>query len=156
MNNISGFGLSIRLTASATFPNGTTISAMADDADPLDSPDFTAADTGFGLNGDMVVWNRANGLEVAVNVIPTSDDDINLEVLLDANRTGKDKSGSRDIIGMVINYPDGAKANCSNGTIISGPLVNQVAAAGRYKSRTYRLRFEKVTKSRAPAPASTV
>ena len=107
--NVSGFGLTAQIVAGTTFPNGVTITAFADDADPLDSPDFTAADTAFGLNGDMIVWSRANGIEIAINVIPTTEDDDNLDALLDANRVGKNKSSSRDSVEIIFKI---GRASC--------------------------------------------
>lgn len=147
MINISAFGSIAQFTASRTFPNGFTVTEFADDADPIDSPPFTAADTGVGLNGDMVVWNRANILEVVVNVIPNTEGERNLAVLLDANRTGKDKSGARDVVGLVVAMPDGSKITCTNGTPIDGVLINAVASVGRLKTKPYRFRFEKVIKA---------
>jgi hypothetical protein len=149
--NISAFGLTAQLVASVTFPSGVTLSAFADDADPLDSPDFTVADTGSGLNGDMVTWSRANNVEIAINIIPTSEDDDNLDALLDANRVGKNKTSARDSIDMIWTYPSGQRANCSNGVIISGAILPQVAGSGRIKTRQYRFRFEQITKSKVVA-----
>jgi len=147
MINISGFGLLAIVTASASFPTGFSVADFADDADPLDSPDLVAADTAFGLNGDMLVWTRPAGIEIVLNVIPTSDSDSNLAVLLDANRVGKNKSSARDQVGMVITYPNGMIANLSKGVIISGAILPNVASAGRMKTRLYRFRFEQVSKS---------
>ena len=147
--NVSGFGLTAQIVADTTFPNGVTITAFADDADPLDSPDFTAADTAFGLNGDMIVWSRANGIEIAINVIPTTEDDDNLDALLDANRVGKNKSSSRDSVEIIFTYPNGQRANCSSGVIVSGAILPQVAGSGRIKTRQYRFRFEQITKSKS-------
>ncbi len=144
--NVSGFGLSIAMRASNTFPNGLTITAFADDADPLDSANYAAADTGTGLNGDLVVWSRASHQEIVISVIPMSDDDRNLEILLNANRVGKNKSGARDIIDAVINYPDQSKGTCSNGAIIDGSLLPSIASNGKTKSRQYRFRFESTVK----------
>jgi len=149
MINISGFGLVAQITASNTFANGFTLSDFADDADPLDSPDFTAADTGYGLNGDMVVWSRANGIEISMNVIPTSAGDVNLDILLDANRVGKNKTSARDTVGIVFSYPNGQTVTCSSGVIVSGAILPQVAGSGRLKTRMYRFRFEKITKANA-------
>lgn len=150
MINISGFGLGAQVTASRTFPNGFGITAWADDADPLDSPDLELADTGMGLNGDMVVWSRPTGIEVSINVIPGSEEDINLDVLAQANRVAKGKIGARDLIGMVFNYPDGKTAICSSGVIISAPMVAPVASAGRMKTHMYKFRFEQISKSNVP------
>ena len=148
--NVSGFGLVAQITASKTFPNGFGVTSFADDADPLDSPDFQAADTSSGLNGDMLVWSKANGIEVAINVIPTSTDDDNLDALLDANRNGKNKSSAKDLVGIVFTYPTGQRVVCADGVILSGSMLPQVAGSGRLKTRQYRFKFEKVTKSKVP------
>lgn len=149
MINISAFGLKARITASVTFPNGFGINAFADDADPLDNPDFTAADTNVALNGDLIVWSRASGIETSINVIPTSEDDVNLNILLDANRVGKGKTSARDVVGMVVSYPSGLAVSYSKGTIISGSLNPSIANTGRIKTRRYSFRFESVSSTGA-------
>lgn len=149
--NISAFGLIARVVASTTFPQGVDVGDFADDTDPLDSPDFTAADTAYGLNGDMITWSRANGIEIALGIIPTSDSDDNLDAILDANRVGKGKTSARDKIDIVFTYPTGQRVTCSNGVIITGSILPPVSSNGRLKSRTYRFRFEKITKSKVTA-----
>ncbi len=145
MINISGYGLDMRLLASVTFPQGVTLDGFADDGDPADAPDLTISDTGMGLNGDLLVWNRANPLEVGVNVIPTSQTDVNLHILAQANRVGKGKTSARDVITLVMNYPSGMVVTLTRGAIVTGSVVPSVASAGRIKSRQYRFRFENVT-----------
>lgn len=147
--NISGFGLSAVITASTTFPNGITISAFADDADSMDSPDFTYADTGSGTNGHLLVWSKPGALEIAVNVIPTTEDDVNLSALFEANRVGLGKTSARDNVGIVFTYPDGSRATFTNGTVQAASLLPQLASSGRLKSRMYRFRFESMVKSDA-------
>lgn len=151
MQNISGFGFSAQILASKTFPAGFTITQFADDADPLDVPDLTVGDTAMGLNGDFLVWNKPTGIEVAFAIIASTDDDKNLEALLDANRVGKNKSGARDEVSVVLTYPDGSRANCGPGIIVVGPGAKSVSSQGRYKSRIYRFRFESISKSNTPA-----
>lgn len=146
MFNISGFGLIANVTASKTFPQGVTIDNFADDADALDSPNVNLADTGFGLNGDMVVWQKAAGIEVTLNVIPTSDSDVNLEIIGEANRIGKGKTNARDKISIVVTYPDGATVTCYEGVAVVATVMPSVSSAGRQKSRPYTYRFERVTK----------
>ena len=147
MINISGYGLSANLIASNTFPNGINISAFADDADATDFPDLQVGDTGFGLNGDMATWSKATGPEVGMNIIATSDDDINMEALLEANRVGKGKRGARDIITLTLNYPNGSIVTLSKGIIIVGSIIPGVQQSGRMKTRQYRFRFERVNKT---------
>jgi hypothetical protein len=153
MYNVSGFGFEARITASKTFPNGFTVTEFPDDADPLDSPDFTAADTAMGTNGDMIVWSRPAGIEVAFAVIPGSPGDTNLEALLNANRVGKGKQSARDQVGIVLAYPDSTFATLTEGVIVVGSIIKQVASAGRIKTRVYRFRFGNVTKTGTPVTA---
>jgi hypothetical protein len=152
MINISGFGLGAQVTASNTFPNGFNVTEWADDADPLDSPDLELADTGMGLNGDMVVWSRPMGIEISLNVIPTTESDTNLDVLAQANRVARGKRGARDTIGIVFTYPNGQIVTMSSGVMISGPMAPPVASAGRMKTHMYKFRFEQISKSNAPQP----
>jgi len=149
MINIAGFGYSALITASNTFPNGFALVDFADDGDPLDSPELPVAETGFGLNGDMLVWTHPQGVEITFMVIPTSEGDINLDTLLDANRVGKGKTSARDKINIVHTYPNGDVATCTNGVILSGNMLPGISGAGRLKSRPYKFRFERITKSRA-------
>lgn len=147
MINVSGFGLQGRLTASNTFPTGFSITEFADDQDPLESPDFTAADTAMGLNGDFLVWSRPAGIEISVNVIPFSQADVNLDILLEANRVAKNKSSARDVVNIVFTYPGGTVASLQKGVMVIGTVAPPVQSSGRIKTKTYRFRFENITKT---------
>lgn len=145
MENISGFGLKLVITASTTFPAGMPVTQFADDTDPLDIPAITVAETGMGLNGDLATWSRATAIDVSLSVVPNGDDDRNLALLLEANRVAKGKRGARDVITLTAMYPDGRSKVLQQGTVISGTPANSVASSGRYKSRTYAFRFENIS-----------
>lgn len=142
MNDISGFGLRINLVASTTFPQGIVITQFADDTDPADMASIQVREAAMGINGDMVSWSRANPLPLVIAVIPGSDDDRNLSVLLEANRVGKGKQGSRDIITATVIYPDGTANIYTEGVITDGVAGKGVASGGRIKTTTYSFRFE--------------
>ncbi len=142
MQNISGFGLIVNVLASHTFPVGFIVTEFADDSDPLDIPSIQIADSAMGLNGDLIAWSKANPIPVTLAVIPNSLSDINLSILLEANRVGRGKIGARDIITMNLVYPAGNFVNLNNGIITDGFSVNSVASAGRIKSKTYSFKFE--------------
>lgn len=142
MQDVSGFGLQIRLIASSTFPAGIALTAFADDADPLDMPDMTVAETGMGLNGDLLTWSKAAPAVVTLNLIPGSEDDVNLGVLLEANRVGRGKRSARDVITLTAIYPDGRTKTLSPGVITVGRAADSVASAGRKKSKPYTFAFE--------------
>jgi len=142
MSDISGFGGSINIIASRTFPLGLYITQFADDTDPIDIPSIQVADKAMGVNGDLVWWSKPTPMSVSISVIPGSFSDINLALLLEANRVGKGKIGARDIITMNISYPAGNFIVYQNGAITDGPTASSISSAGRLKSKTYMFAFE--------------
>ena len=146
-NDISGFGLRVNIRASNTFPVGFNVTQFADDADPLDAPSIQVADKAMGLNGDLITWSTANPLLATLNVIPGSEDDINLATLLEANRVAKGKTSARDRITMTTTYPDGSTVISSKGRITDGNPSKSVASAGRLKTNAYQFVFENQVKS---------
>lgn len=142
MNDISGVGLQVQLTASKTFPNGITLTQFADDADPLDIPSIQIADKAMGLNGDMVVWGVANPIPMTLNIIPGSEDDKNLSILANANRVGRGKKSVGDVITAIVIKPDGSKTTLNSGAITDAMIADSVASAGRLKSKPYIFAFE--------------
>ncbi len=142
MQNISGFGLQVRIIASVTFPQGFTVTQFADDADPFDLPSLQIGDKAMGLNGDLIVWETPNPINITLNVVPQTDDNRNLAVLLEANRVGRGKNGARDVITMTGIYPDGKTITLAPGAITDGMPGNSVASAGRLKSQSYAFTFE--------------
>ncbi|MDR1367913.1 MAG: hypothetical protein LBJ76_04255 [Candidatus Accumulibacter sp.] len=145
--DISGFGLELTLKASNTFPSGIQITQFADDSDPFDAPSVQIMDKGMGLNGDLVVWSVATPTTITLSVIPNSDDDRNLEILLENNRVKKGAAFSRDEIDMTAKYPDGKIVSLMSGAITDGIPLNSPASAGRLKSKTYAFVFESNARS---------
>lgn len=142
MQNISGYGLSITVIASNTYPLGFPVTQFADDVDPLDVPSLQIADSAMGLNGDLISWSKANPLVITLSVVPNSLSDINLSILTEANRPGRGKIPARDIITLNISYPSGNFVSLSPGVITEGMPFNAVASEGRLKSRSYIFTFE--------------
>ena len=142
MEEISGFGLQINVIASRTFPAGILITQFADDADPFDMPAVQIADKGIGLNGDLVVWSKAAPLDVTLNVIPDSEDDLNLAALAEANRVSKGKKSAGDVITMTAVYVSGKTVTLTNGKLTNALPASAVASAGRKKSKAYTFTFE--------------
>lgn len=142
MQDISGFGLQVRVVASVTFPAGITITQFADDSDPLDQPSVQIKDKAMGLNGDALFWAKANPILATLNVIAGSSDDINLGILFENNRVGRGKNSVQDEVTMMISYPDGSTQSLINGAMTDGMPGNSVASAGRLKSKPYIFAFE--------------
>jgi hypothetical protein len=142
MQDISGFGLELRLIASTTFPQGIVITQYADDADGLDVPDLQVGDSAMGLNGDLIVWSKANPIKVNLSVIAGSQDDQNLSVLLEVNRPGRGKILPIDVLTMNVTYKQGNFVQLINGAITDGAPFSAVSSSGRLKSKTYNFTFE--------------
>lgn len=145
MKDISGYGLQINIRANNTFPAGFTITQLADDSDPLDLAAVSLADTAMGLNGDLVSWSKATALPMVLNVIPGSEDDINLSILADANRVARGKFSSRDVIDATIIYPDGGVVSLYSGKITDASMGRSVSGGGRIKTKSYSFVFESKT-----------
>lgn len=147
MNDVSVFGLRVQLKASQTFPAGISLTQFADDADPFDLPSMPIKDKAMGVNGDLVSWSKANPLVVSIALVPGSDDDRNMAVLFEANRVGKGKQGSRDVVGITAVYPDGRTISFTQGVITDGMPGNSAASSGRLKSKVYTFAFENVNRT---------
>ena len=145
--DVTGFGAVVTLTASVTFPNGVDISQFADDADPFDLPAIDLANTAMGVNGDLISWGVASPLAITLNIIPGSDDDTNLSILLEANRLARGKTSAGDVITISVAYPSGKVTTLSSGKLKSGPVSPSLASAGRLKTNAYVFDFESVSKT---------
>jgi hypothetical protein len=144
MNDVSGFGLKIRVVASLSFPSGFDVTQFADDADPFAVPSQQVRDKAMGVNGDLIVWSKANPINISLSLIPKSEDDRNMAVLFENNRVGRGKQGSRDVITMVGIYPDGSTIMLTEGAITDGMPGRGVVSAGRLQTPTYQFSFENV------------
>lgn len=142
--NIGATGMATVIKASATFPNGFTVDAYADDADPIDMPEIDIAATGMDVNGNLYYWNSPVPLDFTVNVNPGTEADRNLSILFEANRAAKGKTTARDNITIVQTMPDGSTVSLSDGVIVKGAPGVSVASAGRKKSKSYLFRFESI------------
>lgn len=141
VQNVNGFGVVINIKADKTFPVGMTISQFADDSDPITINDVKIADTAMGLNGDLLKWNRATPLPLVINVIPGSRDDINLQILADANRVAEGKNSADDVITATIVYPDGSVVAFQGGAITDSAFGNGIQSSGRQRTKSYGFMF---------------
>lgn len=137
MQDVSGFGARVTIVASNTFPQGIDITAFSEDADPFDLPAVTIGATAMGPNGDLIAWSSAAPTVCNVNVIPGSDDDVNLGVLFQANAPGKGRQPANDVITLTCVYPDGRQVTLSNAKMISGMPGSSIAGSGRQKTKAY-------------------
>lgn len=139
--SVAGFGLVVTLVASKTFPVALPITQFADDADPLSMDSVRIADTAMGLNGDLLTWSKAVPLPMVLNVIPGSADDINLQILANANRVGQGKNSAGDVISATIIYPDESVVSLTDGVITDASFGRGVQSGGRQRTKAYVFHF---------------
>ena len=140
--DVSGFGGAITIFASNTFPAGITVTQWSNDADPLDFAAVKFADTAMGVNGDLIVWAKAVPLPMVISVIPGSADDVNLQILADANRAAQGKSSAGDVITANVIYPDGSTVQLSGGRITDASFGKSISGDARLKTRVYSFQFQ--------------
>lgn len=140
--NISGYGLSVRVVASVSFPLGFTVTQFTSTTDPFDVPEIVLADSVMGINGDLAVYTKANPIEIKLSVVPNTPDDDNLQILLHNNRSGRGKRSVLDIITLTGMYPDGRNVTLAGGVMISGLPGRAVSSESRLKDMPYLFRFE--------------
>lgn len=140
MIDIGTHGLSITVLALQSFPMGFTLSAFADDVNPLDAEDVEPFGFELLYDGGMFAFDKASVIKVSVTVIAGSDDDINLKTMLQSKKGGNSILPVPDSATMVINYPSGT-VTLTNGTILSGPLVDTAMNNARKKGNTYKFAF---------------
>jgi hypothetical protein len=140
--DVSGFGTTINIQASETFPSGFEVTRFADDADPIDMPQLQIKDKAMGVNGDMVKWSKANPIPLTIAVLPNNEDDDNLQVLAASNRAVRGRRPVNDEITATITYPDGSTVRLLRGTLTDAPLGKSLASSGRLKTNSYVFAFE--------------
>lgn len=142
LNDVSVLGTAAWLVADKTFPGGFSVSVFPADADGIDIQEQQFANGEMGVNGDLITYRTAVPLSLSLSVVPGSEDDKNLQILLNQNRVAKGKVSQQDIITLTINYPDGTAHTFSNGIIMSGELGYSITSQGKIRVKRYGFMFE--------------
>lgn len=149
MNDVSATGFGLVVKATKTFPSGILVNTFADDADPFDLPAVDIAATGSDVNGNMVTWSTPTPQAFTINVLPGSEEDENLSILLEANTAKRGRRHAGDVITVVATYGDGSTMTARNAKLTNGSRGNSVASAGRLKSKAYTFVAQDFDRTRA-------
>lgn len=141
MIDISAFGTGITIVATSSFPVGFQLSSFADDEDPLNVENTEVSGYEKLYDGSIFTFDKTSPLLCSVGVMPNTDDDINLKILLQMRKSSARLLPLPDVTSMIICYPDGGKVAMSNGTMLSGPLADSLTAQGRKKGNVYHFVF---------------
>lgn len=145
MQDVSAVGIHIFLKASETFPNGFTLSAFPGDGDLGTTGETDIASSESGINGDLIWWKTATGVEVTIPVIPNTPEDVAMSSLFAANKVTKGRRAAKDVITMVATNPiTGVPTTYQNGYIRNGNPGLTYGGDGRIRTKNYGFTFESV------------
>lgn len=142
MEEISVLGAKAWLTADKTFPAGFAITKFPADSDGIDIPEIQIGNAEMGVNGDLITYRTAVANTLTISVIPGSDEDKNLQILLDRNRVAKGRMYEQDNITLVVTLNNGTTHTFSNGIIMSGELGYSLTSQGKIRTKRYGFMFE--------------
>lgn len=140
--DVSGFQTELNLVASNTFPSGFSITQFGEGVDPFDIPSLKIGDGKMGLNGTLITNSVASAIPLTLNVIAQSEEDDNLQILLNANRVAFGKRGARDIITLTVIYSNGGFVTFNEGIITDGMPAASIGSDNRFKPQAYSFIFE--------------
>ena len=142
MEEISVLGTKAWLIADKTFPAGFEITKFPADSDGIDIQETQIGNAEMGVNGDMIAWRTAVPQQLVLTVVPGSDEDKNLQILLDRNRAAKGRMYEQDNITLVVTLNNGTTHTFSNGIIMSGELGYSITSQGKIRTKRYGFMFE--------------
>lgn len=141
MIDISAFGTKINIVATTSFPMGFSLSAFADDEDPLSVAEVEVSGFEKLFDGSIFTYDKTSPVLLSVGILPNSDDDINLKVLMQMRKSTTSILPIKDVTTMIVTYPDGGRIALSEGTILSGALADSITRQGRKKGNVYHFVF---------------
>lgn len=138
----TGFGVRVTIFATTTLPLGYSVTQGDKGSNFIDVPAIEIGGAEMGVNGDLVVYNTANRIDLTINVIADSQDDTMLSILGEANRPARGKRPTNDIITAVLTYPGGKVFTLIGGVILSFMPANGVADTGKLNTKEFKFAFE--------------
>lgn len=145
MNQVGNHGIHATIMAFKTFPMGFTISKFSDDVAPIEFSPTQVADHEFLVDGSLFKFDTSAMVSVKISVIPGSEDDNNLNILLNSSRSLFKIGGFPELLGISIMYPNQSPIILSSGYMRTGMFGTTVMESGRSKGKTYEFVFENTT-----------
>jgi hypothetical protein len=141
MIDVSAFGAGITIVALTSFPMGFSLSSFSDDEDPLNVEQLEVSGYEKLYDGSIFTFDKTSPVLLSVGVMPNTDDDTNLKILLQMRKSSPQLLPLPDTTSMVITYPDGGRIVLSDGSILSGAIADSLTAQGRKKGNVYHFVF---------------
>jgi hypothetical protein len=141
MIDVSAFGTGITIVGNASFPYGFSLSQFADDEDPITFEDLEVSGFEKLYDGTIFLFDKTSPVLVSVSVMPNTDDDQNLKIMLQMRKSSPQLIPIADSAAMIITYPDGGRVMLASGGILSGAIADSITTQGRKKGNTYHFAF---------------
>lgn len=145
MEQVGGFGTTVSILAMKTFPAGFVLSKFADDVAPIEFGETQIADHEFLVDGGLFSFETSSAVTVKIGVIAGTEDDENLSILFNANKSIFRVGGIPDLMVMTINYPHQAPIVLNAGYMRTGRAGTTISETGRGKGKIYEFVFAECT-----------
>ncbi len=141
MIDISTVGSGVTIFSLTSFPMGFRVGSFADDGDSLVVEPTEVSGFEKLYDGRIFGFDKTSPVLLSLNVIPNTEEDINLKILLQKRKSNPTFLALPDDITMVISYADGGRNVLSEGVMVGGSIADSMLSAGRKKSNTYSFAF---------------
>lgn len=154
--NVSGFGVSVVVVSTKSFPSGFQLSKFADESDPIQIADMEPTDFEKLHDGSLFFYQKAAPIRITLSVLAGTDDDENLRILLASRKSSAGVIALPDTCTLTLSYPNSSPTVFTNGSIVGGPPADSVSSNGRRKSNAYQFVFGAVSGYGSSSFASTL
>ena len=141
MIDISTTGSGIMIVSTNSFPMGFQLSSFADDEDSLKIEQCEVSGYEKLYDGTIFGFDKTSPILLSMAIIPNTDDDINLKILLQKRKSNSTYIPLLDGVTMIVTYADGGRNVFSGGIILGGSIADSMVSAGRKKSNVYNFVF---------------
>lgn len=140
--DVSAIGFKILVKDTKIFPNGFTINRTADGTDPFGFGTVTVGEATMDANGHLTYATSPNPTEFTLNLLPTSEEDINMSLLFEAHRPRLGVARTGGDISVTVMYADGTSVTAKNCKFLTGDPKRSIQAPSRYKNKVYTFACE--------------
>jgi len=141
MIDISSAGSGITIFTLSSFPMGFRLTSFADDTDSLNVEATEVSGFEKLYDGNIFTFDKTSPIMLSVGIIPNTEDDINLKILLQKRKSNTSNISLADAVTMVIGYSDGGRNVLSKGAILGGAIADSLSPTGRKKTNEYHFVF---------------
>ena len=139
--DVSANGVKLMLFASVSYPTGVEIATFNPGEDPINFDDLKIAETDMGVNGNLIVYRTPYAYNMVFNITPMTEVDQIMENIANADRIAAGKVSAKNILTLVVIYPQGRTLTYVDGAMTDCPGGFSSSGNGRINGRRYAMSF---------------